>query len=358
MSLIEQALNKSSEEIRDPAFQPPSLISNPVNILKISSAPGRNKLGRFGGALLAVCALLGVSLFLLRMVESRLNEPSFPAAPRTSDSLSRMANSPASKSSEAVPAKAEGPSAVSRPATVEAADLTQVSDLPVNDADDFPETAVVSSSPGVVSRDGDDVVSSCPSTADPGPTPSAQSNTIDELLIQAYACAERGKYNEALRCYDEILTISSTHYEARLNRGIIFQHRGDYAAAQEDLIAALRSNPDDPVLLNALGVVYLTKGERDNARGCFRKAGDATSLINLALSYWQEGDPQKVFATLTEAATHDANDPYVCYYLGLFYRQQHNFNAGREQFEKAAVLARKRGNLELLSQLQALSGAP
>jgi tetratricopeptide (TPR) repeat protein len=181
-----------------------------------------------------------------------------------------------------------------------------------------------------------------------------QVNQIESLLKNAYTYSQAGNLAKAIQCYNKILSFDPKQFEALLNRGIIKQKMGNNEEAEKDLLRAQNINPDDPILLNALGVLYLKKGDEKRAEDFLLKAGDATAKINLALHYWDKGEYKKVISFLKDAEREDKQNPYIPYYLGLFYRQIGDYTSAQDQLEKAVSIARKRGLTDLIHNIESI----
>jgi len=173
------------------------------------------------------------------------------------------------------------------------------------------------------------------------------------LLEKAFLAGQAGDTRAAMDIYTDLLREEPALFEALLNRGILRQRSGDHAGAKADLLRAKELRPQDPVLLNALGVLYLGLDEPDQAAIYLKMAGEPFSMINLALLYWRRGERDRAMASLEEARMRDPHDPRVPYYKGILLLQQGDTRQAQQEMERAAILARKRGDMELLRRLEA-----
>jgi tetratricopeptide (TPR) repeat protein len=178
------------------------------------------------------------------------------------------------------------------------------------------------------------------------------------LLEKAFLAGQAGDTRAAMDIYTELLREEPGLFEALLNRGILRQRSGDHAGAKADLLRAKELRPQDPVLLNALGVLYLGLDEPEQAAIYLKMAGEPFSMINLALLYWRRGERDRAMASLEEARMRDPHDPRVPYYKAVLLLQQGDTRQAQQEMERAAILARKRGDMELLRRLEAPSIGP
>ena len=79
-------------------------------------------------------------------------------------------------------------------------------------------------------------------------------------------------------------------------KGVDFSLEGDYKKAEEVLLEALEKEPDNPVILNNLGLTFYKRGHYNVAIKYYNQAlkvSDSTSLMaatNLGLTYYQQMD--------------------------------------------------------------------
>ena len=84
-----------------------------------------------------------------------------------------------------------------------------------------------------------------------------------------------GEYGKAEAAYSATLALDSTHYYARLNRGLARQQQADHAGAEADFSRAIRLRPEE-----ADGYIHRAAGRR--ARGLLPAAvADLTTAIDL-----------------------------------------------------------------------------
>jgi arylsulfatase A-like enzyme/Flp pilus assembly protein TadD len=117
----------------------------------------------------------------------------------------------------------------------------------------------------------------------------------DPDVLNAYglALAGAGHAKEAYRIFDRITTIDPTNAKSQQNYGVVALQNNDAAAAHEHLQRALALNPNLPITLNTLGVLYAREGQYQAAIPAWSKAisldrRQYDAMYNLALVAGQQ----------------------------------------------------------------------
>ena len=120
-------------------------------------------------------------------------------------------------------------------------------------------------------------------------------NREDPDLLNAYglALAGSGHPREAFAIFDRILQIDSTNAKALQNYGIVALQNNDANTAREKLLRALDLNPNLPLTLNTLGVLYARDGRYPDAIEMWSRAialdqRQYDAMYNLALVAGQQ----------------------------------------------------------------------
>ncbi|MBP7582449.1 MAG: tetratricopeptide repeat protein [Spirochaetes bacterium] len=93
------------------------------------------------------------------------------------------------------------------------------------------------------------------------------------LNLAGFANEKLDRVPQALAHYRKILEIDPDNANARNSLAYIMAWTGtDLSAALEHAKAALKASPENPAYLDTLGVVYLKKGNPDQARQHLKKA--------------------------------------------------------------------------------------
>jgi len=85
---------------------------------------------------------------------------------------------------------------------------------------------------------------------------------------------DQGKYDDAIKAYDEAIRVDSQFAEAWNNKGVALDELGRYVEAVHCCSQAIRINPEIPEAWNNNGVALDDLKEYDDALECFDKAID------------------------------------------------------------------------------------
>jgi len=128
---------------------------------------------------------------------------------------------------------------------------------------------------------------------------------------------------------------------------------GRVEPARQKLLEALRSDPDNPVFLDSLGLAYRRLGDFPAAIRIYRRAvelspGDADTRYDLAVTLKEAGRIDEALAAARDALVHDASRPDALDILGIALLAKGKPEEALEQFDRAAALdprdARTRNN--------------
>jgi arylsulfatase A-like enzyme/Flp pilus assembly protein TadD len=128
---------------------------------------------------------------------------------------------------------------------------------------------------------------------------------------------------------------------------------GRLEPARQKLLEALRSDPDNPVFLDSLGLAYRRLGDFPAAIRSYRRAvelspGDADTRYDLAVTLKEAGRIDEALAAARDALVHDASRPDALDILGIALLAKGKPEEALEQFDRAAALdprdARTRNN--------------
>jgi tetratricopeptide (TPR) repeat protein len=170
----------------------------------------------------------------------------------------------------------------------------------------------------------------------------APSNTSGHYLLGT-ALRAAGRRADAVKAFESALVLSPTAYEpiAKLVEMSLAAKRPDEAIARVTKQIAVA--PESAPLQNLLGVLYESKGQREQAGSAFRRAIQldahlVDAPVQLAKLYVASGRYDQAVATLKTAATANPASATVLSVLGLTYQQKGDIASARQAFEQALTL--------------------
>ena len=158
------------------------------------------------------------------------------------------------------------------------------------------------------------------------------------VMHYANAISAVGRFEEARRHYEKVLTINPENATARYNLGIIYKQLGDYERAVEEWRRVVRLEPGHPNVHVNIGNYHFSKGELDKALLEFkaevrRNPRNPLGHFNLG-NYWRRvGEPQKAEKFWRRALRYK-NDLEPCRLrLGSLFFETDRLPEARAQFE-------------------------
>jgi tetratricopeptide (TPR) repeat protein len=139
---------------------------------------------------------------------------------------------------------------------------------------------------------------------------------VNALYNLGYVYDQQDKRAEAEAAYVKALARNPAYPEARINLAVLLTRQARYAEALEQLQATQRIAPDHPVLLYALGDLYMkTNRLRDAAdswnRLCLREPSHRLVHTSLGLCYESLGEKEQARAQFQKAIEVAPQDPYT-----------------------------------------------
>lgn len=89
---------------------------------------------------------------------------------------------------------------------------------------------------------------------------------------QAMLYLEQGRYDEGIALLESVAEAAPGLSAPRIDLGIAHHRAGNLEAAEQYLLLALESNPDQPVAHNELGIIYRKTGRFAEARSSYEAA--------------------------------------------------------------------------------------
>ncbi|MDR0369426.1 MAG: tetratricopeptide repeat protein [Candidatus Peribacteria bacterium] len=161
----------------------------------------------------------------------------------------------------------------------------------------------------------------------------------EQLLDEIDQLKESGKFDEAIRVVNTILSKDPSNEDALLQIADIQYRRGEINKADKavDFLNAQKKN--DPLGLYIKGILEMEKNNRKEAREFLKKALDLTNGDNHEIlrcyglcEYWY-GNREKGLEYLKNAFSMNSRDTEVVYNLIQLYMLEHNYTKAQEMVE-------------------------
>ena len=88
----------------------------------------------------------------------------------------------------------------------------------------------------------------------------------------AVSYLQQGRHDEGIALLEQVAAAAPDLSAPRIDLGIAQHEAGDLKAAEENLLRALESNPEQPVAHNELGIIYRKTGRFADARKSYEAA--------------------------------------------------------------------------------------
>jgi tetratricopeptide (TPR) repeat protein len=128
----------------------------------------------------------------------------------------------------------------------------------------------------------------------------------DQFLERGLAFLDSAKYDEAISDFDQALVLEPNDVWALADRAMARVSKRDFARAAQDLAAAQKIDPDNPVIFRARGLEAEMTGDSKGAVEYYSKSlerdpRNAFALTRRAMAYHAIGDDAKALADSDEA---------------------------------------------------------
>lgn len=157
----------------------------------------------------------------------------------------------------------------------------------------------------------------------------------------AFAAFKVGKPHLAIRLYEQVVIDNPGDFSSHLNLLAVYKKQKDSTMVYQTGRRALAFFPDNPTILlrQADGLFELKDYTRAlPAYGAFLANNDSTYdvLKNYGISLYFAGQEEKCISMLEKCFYQSPNDQYVCFYLGLAYKNLANYQRSAE-FMRTAI---------------------
>lgn len=185
---------------------------------------------------------------------------------------------------------------------------------------------------------------------DDAPLPADSGDRVKGLLRQAMQSYSQGKTTEAERLYQQVLGIDFRNVDANYNLGAIAETKNDLAAAKRYYSAALKGNPGDPDITDAMRSVdqKLKKQEMAQAAESAQSTSSSSNnppiteadraIAQQAAEAYRKGNFDEAISKLGYLARKNPYDPNTQFALGQAYRGKGNSTEALKHLRSAATL--------------------
>lgn len=159
------------------------------------------------------------------------------------------------------------------------------------------------------------------------------------LILSIVASLQSLVWKDSLALFSHVLSVYPNSYVAHVNVGKELYDRGNKDEALREFGHALEIR-DDATADYDVGMIFLEKGQTDNARLAFEKAvnanpEDVDALLALAAVLRMQGDATQELRVLESAATLPTATPVVFQKLGDAYEKLHRTAEAAAAYAKA-----------------------
>jgi tetratricopeptide (TPR) repeat protein len=160
---------------------------------------------------------------------------------------------------------------------------------------------------------------------------------IDAIYNIGLSFEGKGEFEEAINSYQEALQLNPNIREAYARMGFCLQQ-----IEQFDAVSFFKKvnqlNPNNPVVLNSLGLALRERGQLDEAIDCYRKAldisaNDANAYYNLGVAVTENGQLDEAVDCYRKALQISPDFAYVHWNLSLVLLLLGNFEEGWKEYE-------------------------
>ena len=169
------------------------------------------------------------------------------------------------------------------------------------------------------------------------------SDEVSKRFEEAKAAAAKGRLEEALDLYRDVVASDARHIRARNNLAIVLDQMGNQDAALECLNGALELDPKNAEVMTNIGAVLAACGRFDEAEIELRKAakldpGGTEVRANLAFVYFRRGLYAEAEEELRKVCRDDPSHVTAHLYRGEALNRLGRIDDGIKVLNRAAVL--------------------
>ena len=169
------------------------------------------------------------------------------------------------------------------------------------------------------------------------------------------------KHNDAIKAYNRAIDslggkVTKNYWPILFSRGMSYEQIGDLKKSEDDLMAALEFQPDNPYLLNYLGYSWVDQGKKLEEslkmieRAVALKPEDGYIVDSLGWAYFKLGRFEDSVIEMEKAVELVPFDPIINDHLGDAYWKVGRKNEARFQWARAINHTKDAGDIAKLEQ--------
>ena len=178
----------------------------------------------------------------------------------------------------------------------------------------------------------------------------------DKDFIAGANAFNSGKYQEALKNWDNLIKKYPGEASAYYNRAITNARLNDTAAAEKDYRQAIKLNPNMAEALDGLSSILVSQGKTKEAQQYIDQSlkinpenPDAYRMRGVAN---MDENPNQALRDFSEAISYDREDAVSYFYRGLTNAKNNNIQAAVSDLQNAITYAQKQNNTNLVQAAQ------
>jgi|GEM_PF-4473362 len=173
--------------------------------------------------------------------------------------------------------------------------------------------------------------------------PTAMENNRTTIRMAGLICYALGDFSEASRYFEQLVAISPTDDSALALLARSRIQLGEYATAIRDLQTALTIDDENPETQGLLGLVYMLRGELDEAQAHLSRAAASGqvpgSLLRQGIGFLRMHQPDAAMEAFARARGHGSTDLAASLLTAIGAMAQHDFPAAVQWSRRAVDLA-------------------
>jgi tetratricopeptide (TPR) repeat protein len=167
--------------------------------------------------------------------------------------------------------------------------------------------------------------------------------TQKSILQKGNELYQMGKYQEAIKAYEQVLVENPNFYAVYEQIGMCYFRLNDMENAVKTLKLLLEKSPGDEKALITLSTIYLDSKQLQEALTYFKllkedNVKDPNVFYNFGILYFKENQMDTAIEFLNKCIQRDSNYYKAYYQLGLVYVNKGNMDEAKKNFQKVVEL--------------------